>query len=227
MASPQQPSLATSDLFSLPLTVRRQIYRSVLTVRHPLYVFQDGGSHPDVFAPEKPHHWLALFWTDRHIYAEARVVLYESNRFVFVDTTPSQLTLIRSFIASIGSANARQLSHLTINFPVVQRLSTTGKVVLRDDGQKTLDLLRENCVNLKTLEAQVQSDNADNLIKPKHGDTQLVQEGLREIDTQVKAIRSLKNFIVRIYSGGPSSATVESMQEHGWKVFRGDKDHWE
>ena len=225
MASSQQPSSGTTGFLSLPQDLRRHIYKNVLVVQHPLFLFKERESQLEAFAPEKPRKWLALFYTNRQIYSEARAVLYESNRFTFVDTTPHQLSLIQSFIGSIGSINTNHLSHLCINFPVVERMLNTDEVVLREDSQTSLTLLRENCVNLKTLEAQVHGENFDNLIQPKHCDAQLLQKGLRQINTQVRAIRSLEIFIVRIYSGVPSSATIESMQEFGWIVFRGDRDH--
>lgn len=137
---------------------------------------------------------------------------------------------MRSFLAAVGPLNAGRLSHLTINFPVVQRTSspTSGsEVVLRDDSQTNLALLRENCSGLKTLEAQVHGENCRNLVEPAHQDAQLLEQGLRQIDAQLAAIPSLETFAVRIYQGNPAPAVVEAMQALGWKVFRGDKDHWE
>ncbi len=71
--------------FDLPRHVRDVIYREVLEVAHPLYLFKDSRSPKvELFAPEKRRRWLALLFTNRQLHAEARAILY-SNHFTFVD----------------------------------------------------------------------------------------------------------------------------------------------
>ena len=231
MATP--PPSSSSGLFSLPISLRLQIYTALLVLPHPLFIFQDGEtSRPEAFAPDKPRRWLALLSASRQLRDEAGPVAYASNHFVFVDATPRQPALVRSFLAAVGPVNAGRLSHLTINFPVVQRTSSASsdggsEVVLRDDGQTSLALLRESCPGLKTLEAQVHGENYRNLVAPEHQDAQLLEQGLLRINAHVTAMPSLEAVIVRIYQGDPAPGVVEAMRDLGWRVLRGDKDRWE
>ncbi len=51
--------------FDLPRHVRDHIYRNVLVVAHPLYLFKDPRSPKvELFAPQKRREWLALLFTN-------------------------------------------------------------------------------------------------------------------------------------------------------------------
>jgi hypothetical protein len=152
-------------------------------------------------------------------------VLYGLNHFTFMDTTQHQGDLLQSFLNCIGSVNAGLLSHLSINFPVVESVEgQPGKVMLRDDDLYSLKLLQEKCPNLATLEALVHSRNSKYLFNASQDDAHFIREALPQIDAQLKAISSLKNIIVRSYDGTPAPLVMELMQGFGWLVCLGDKE---
>jgi hypothetical protein len=223
VAFSQQTNSVPINLFSLPVDIRNNIYRRVLIVPHPLYLFQDTGSQVvETFAPDKPSRWLALLYTNRQIHDEARAVLYGSNHFTFMDTTQQQGGLLQSFLSCIGSVNAGLLSHLCINFPVAESVDgQPGQVMLREDDLYSLKLLQEKCAKLTTLETLLYSRNSRRLINPNHDDSQFIREALSQIDAQLKAIPSLKKIIVRFYDGTPTPAVMELMQSLGWVILRG------
>lgn len=208
----------------LPERVRYDIYERVLVVSHPIYLFQGKGSRVETFAPDIPGCWLALLHSNGQTYREASAVLYGMNCFTLVDTTQQQVCLLQSFLDCIGSVNANILSHLCINFPVVEnREDQSHEVKLRDDGRQSLRLLQEKCANLTTLETFVHSDNSSFLTKPYKGNSQFVREALLRIDAQLNAISSLKKIIVRVYIDTLTSSVMDMMRGLGWVVVFGDR----
>ncbi|KFY93586.1 hypothetical protein V498_04341 [Pseudogymnoascus sp. VKM F-4517 (FW-2822)] len=213
------------SLLSLPRNIRDDIFKRVLVVRHPLYLFQDKYSAVvETFGPEIPVRWLALLYTNRQVHDEASAVLYGLNRFILVDTTPQQVRLLQSFLNCIGSVNAGLLSHLCINFPVAEMVGEQpGEILLREDGLRSLKLLQDNCINLKTLENFVHRENSTYLRQASHDDSQFIREALSQIDAQFKLISSLSRIIVRFYDGPPAPSLMELMQGLGWVIIVGDQ----
>jgi hypothetical protein len=209
---------ATVNYLDLPKGIRNDIYEKVLAVPHPLYLFQEPNSRVETFAPEKPSRWLAILLTNRQICREASVILYGTNYFHLVDTTQQQLGLLRSFLDCIGSVNAASLSHLCINFPVLEEVNgQAGEVKLRDDSLRGLKLLREKCTTLSTLETLVH--NKSNSVFRRTDDS--LQKALFLIDEQLKAISSLEKIIVRVVArdGVPTTLAKNVMQGLGWVLI--------
>lgn len=229
MDSPRRtthPSHAASsviNLFRLPRIVRDTIYRRVLAVRHPIYLFQETvSSVVEAFAPGKPRRWLALLHTNRTIYDEAKIILYGLNHFSFIDTVQNQGGLIHSFLERIGPANAGYLSHITINFPALERHG--GEFTFGDDDLRSLQLLREHCTGLKTLEMRLYGQNATALHKASQdaASAQRIREMLVQIDARRKAISSFCSFVIRGY-GGPLVPELEEAERRlGWVALLGD-----
>ncbi|MCJ1486633.1 hypothetical protein MMC06_006811 [Schaereria dolodes] len=219
----QTTSSVSINLFNLPGDIRNNIYRRVLVVAHPLFLFQETGSQVvETFAPDRPFRWLALLYTNRQVHDEASAVLYVLNHFTFMDTTRHQGGLLQNFLSCIGSVNAGLLSHLSINFPIAESVEgQPGKVILREDDLHSLKLLQEKCTNLTTLETLVYSQNSRSLINPKHDDSQFIREALSQIDAQLKAMPSLSKIIVRLYDGTPAPSVMELMQGLGWDILPG------
>lgn len=209
------------DFLHLPCEIRNSIYKRVLAVAHPIFLFQDTGSQVvETFAPDRPKRWLALLYTNRQIHIEASAVLYGSNQFYLEDSTRHQVELLQSFLACIGSVKAGLLSHLCINLPVAETIEDQpGKVMLREDGLQSLKLLQEKCSNLTTLETLVHDRNSRGLVKVNHENWQLVRERLSRIDAELKVISSLHKVIVRFYCGHPAPSAMELMQGFGWVVL--------
>jgi hypothetical protein len=215
--SPESAESAAFRFLDLPKEIRIDIYQKLLTVPHPLYLFQEPNSRIESFGPGKPHRWLALLLTSRQICHEASVELYGTNQFHLVDTTPQQVKLLQAFLGCIGSENAASLSHLSINFPVLEDIDgRPGEVKFRDDSLQSLELLRENCTKLSTLEILVHSKS--NSVFKRADDS--LQEALLLIDAQLKTIPSLGKIVVPVKArdGAPTSAAKEIMQGLGWVV---------
>ncbi len=224
MAPSQPANPATARFFILPREIRENIYKAVLTVDHPLYLFRGSGSRVESFAPEKPFRWLALLYTNRQIYSEAVAVLYRMNIFTLMDTTQHQAELLQYFLDCIGSENASLLTHLCINFPLIEGMKDKPETVkLSKDSLQSLKLLEDNFTSLTTLETLIHSGKHTSLIKASQYDSGFVRETLSQIDTHTKAVSSLNRFIVRIYDRSPKPSVIESMRELGWIVLLGDE----
>lgn len=217
----QPAGSAGISLFSLPREIRNKIYKRVLIVAHPVFLFQDAGPRVETFAPDRPFRWLSLLYTNRQMHNEAIPVLYGMNNFSLVDSTPQQVGLLQTFLDRIGSVNAGLLSHLCINFPVAESIEgRRGKVKLRDDSLQILKLLRERTTNLTTLETFIYGKNFMGLTETDQDNSQFIQDGLSQIDAQLKAIPSLNRVIVRILGETPTLSVIELMQGLEWVVLR-------
>ena len=209
------------SFFSLPREIRNKIYKRVLIVAHPVFLFQDAGSRVETFAPDRPFRWLSLLYTNWQMHNEAIPVLYGMNNFSLVDSTPQQVSLLRTFLDCIGSVNAGLLSHLCINFPAAESIEAQpGKVKLRDDSLQTLKLLQEKSTNLTILETFIYGKNSMDLTETDQDNSQFIQDGLAQINTQLQAIPSLNRVIVRILGEPPTLSVIASMQGLGWVVLR-------
>ncbi|KAL7954614.1 hypothetical protein V8C34DRAFT_317123 [Trichoderma compactum] len=198
----------------LPERVRYDIYKRVLVIAHPIYLFQDSGSRVERFAPDMPIRWLAL------LHSNGQMDRYLARH---VQCYTQQVGLLQSFLDRIGSVTANLLSHLCINFPVVEnRKGQSCEVELREDGRQSLRLLQEQCANLTTLETFIHSNNSSFLTEACEDNSRFVQEALLGIDAQLKAISSLKRFIVRVYVRTLTSSVMDMMRGLGWVVVLGD-----
>ncbi|KAL2812449.1 hypothetical protein BDW59DRAFT_155283 [Aspergillus cavernicola] len=224
-APPSQPTTSASvNFFSLPIAIRNHIYKRVLAVPHPLYLFQDTGSRVEVFAPERPRQWLALLYTNRQISDDARAILYAVNKFTVEEVGPSQHpgNLLKSFLDCIGSVNAGFLSHLCITFPALERVEgRSGEIRLAEGGFQNLQRLQKECCKLRTLETLVYGKTSGDLFQEDLNNNQFLREVLMEIDTQLRGIDSLEKIIVRISSGSPAPSVREFLQGFGWVVSPG------
>lgn len=228
-ATPTNPEPMASHekcrFFDLPPQARDDIYRKVLAVGHPLYLFKDSHSpRVKLFAPDTRPRWLALLFTNRQLHAEASAILYRFNHFAFVDTsptTPNPGNVVQSFLNNIGSVNAAHLSHVSINFPGAD--SQDGKAVLREADFCVLKLLQEKCNGLATLELLVQQGNSKGLTAAGQAQdsSHSARETLSQVDAQFKDIPSLRKVIVRFYSGSPAPGVAELMQGYGWVILTG------
>jgi len=217
-------SYGTISWFDLPKRIRHNIYKRVLVVAHPVYLFQDKGSRVEAFAPEKPIQWLALLHSNRKICGEAIEVLYGMNRFILVDTTRQQAGFLQSFLRCIGPVNAGLLSHICINFPVLENIEDQhDKVEMGEGSLHIWRLLREKCTNLTTLETFIYGKNSSFLTEADGDNSQFVREVLLQIDAQLKAISSLKKIIIRVYSGTLTPLVIDLMQGLGWVILFGDR----
>ena len=223
IATPQLEDSDNIKFFDLPRKARNEIYKRLLTVPHPLYFFQDPGGPVQTFAPDRPHQWLALLLVNRQMTSEVSAVLYGRNKFVLMDTTRYQDGLLQAFLERIGSINATFLTHLGIKFPAfdVQQQGFNA-----EDNLQKLQLIREKCTSLRTLEAHVYSEDSKCLTESKREDIQLTRDILCQFEQQLQSIPSLIKTIIRVYAGRPTPTMMEFMQRFGWEVLPGSRDQW-
>ncbi|KAM0424850.1 hypothetical protein ACHAPT_009906 [Fusarium lateritium] len=218
-ASPPAATGAAGFL-ELPRGARQDIYKRVLAVGHPIYLFQDFGPRVETFAPGKPKRWLALLYTNRQIRDEAKAVLYGENYFYLMDKPQQQDALLRSFLNGIGPPNAGSLSRLCISFPVVEKAQDQPEAIrIREDSFQSLTLVKEKCTNLTTLEMQISNQNSGFLRKTAGDDSQFVREALMRIHAQLEAISSVKKTVVRLFVKDLHPLAVDTMQGFGWVVL--------
>ncbi|KAK3986212.1 hypothetical protein QBC44DRAFT_143986 [Cladorrhinum sp. PSN332] len=218
----------TSKLLILPRELRDEIYRHVLVVNHPLYIFEQGPASDKIesFIPDKPAHWLALLSADRRLYAEAGEFLYKCHQFVLVDMAPTQSDLLGNFLRTIGSINAAYLTRISgFNFPVVENPAgeITGKVLEVDLGG--VKLLQENCPNLKTLETHVDGENWKDMGRTSSGSSAALEgahKAFSAVDAEFRVISSGPKIIVKLYRNGVlASEVLEIMGKLGWEISSG------
>lgn len=192
----------------------------MVPVLQTIHIFQDRGSRVKTFATSRRRQ-LELLYTNKRLYHEASSVWYGSNYFNFVDTLNSQFVLLKSFLSIIGSANARSLSRICINFPTTEAVEGhPGRVVIKKDDLLSLKIMQEQCPNLTRLEALVHSDNYAAL---NADDTEFGRRALERIHAHVKSIPSLNQVIVRVFDETVSPSAKELMHEFGWVVVQGDQ----
>jgi hypothetical protein len=219
---PQGTYSTGAGLFKLPIEIRYNIYGLVLSLSQPLYVFQQSNSRVETFAPSKPFRWLALLSTNRQIHDEGSVALYGTHNFIFVDTTHCQLHIISSFLDGIGTINASLVSHLCINFPFADVVSgQASEAKFKEDGLRTLRILREKCTSLNTLELFVHSENARGLSTSSGGRWDFIKDAILQIDAQLNAMASLNNVIIRSYCGSLVPSVAAIIQGLGWVILPG------
>ncbi len=104
--------------------------------------------------------------------------------------------ILQAFLNCIGPVNASLLSHLCINFPVIE--GQTGEFKLGEDSLQSLKLLQEKCIHLTTLETHFNSNNSSGLIAMDQDDLQFIREALSQFNVQLRAIPPLDNIILRV-----------------------------
>lgn len=217
------PNKQESNFFGLPREIRDSIYRRVLYVSHPLYLFQDTGSQVETFAPDRPHRWLALLQVNRQIHVEAAETLFGVNHFALLDEKRPKDDLLEAFLTCIGAANSASLSHLSVDFPGLE-CSAEG-LKIKDDSLKRLKLLQEFCDNLKTLEISFSVKHVRELDQVTGESQQRANEALSQINSQLRAISSLNTIIVRVTGPKPALSAMDCMRTLGWTILPAYGNH--
>ena len=143
------------NFYSFDFHIREDIYHRVLSFGEYIFLHQEEGSTSGVrrFLPNfQPPHLAALLLTSRQIHNETCAILYQTNKFYFIDGN-TQENVIGSFLSTIGTDLSENLRHVTINFPDLTNTIVNGQTIrFQDDAIENLRLLGDNCLNLHTLE---------------------------------------------------------------------------
>lgn len=224
MASSGSLHSAPTDFFNLPPRARHEVYRLVLALPHPLYLFQDHPSEVALFAPDKPTFWTSILRVNRQMHLEASEVLYSTNCFHLVDATRRQSSLLRAFTASIGPSNANRLTYLCVNFPAAapeqQHLS------LSEDDLSSLTLLRETCASLKTLESHMQRRSTREPDWAREDAAPTIREIAKIYNDELRALPVLEKVIIKVHGAKPAPSIMTSMQNMGWTVVPANSASW-
>ena len=221
---PRRPYKTTIGFFDLPDDARKKIYKGVLKLPHPIFLFQDSDPRVEIFAPDRPPNWLALLYVSRQMYQEAAGILYSTNVYTLLDADGQGSELIQGFLRCIGSGHAKNLSHLCITFPTIQR--NLGGFQLGQDGARMFELIRAECSKLEILETRLSGKPTMHLTETDRSTPDFTLEALTDLNRHVKSISSIQRFIVRVYGGRPAAHRMEVMRALGWEVLPANRDEW-
>ncbi|KAE8151967.1 hypothetical protein BDV25DRAFT_80739 [Aspergillus avenaceus] len=220
-STPAQPS-TTNKLLTLPYELRQRIYVHLLTLLHPVYLFQDPGCPIETFIPENPPPTGCLYCTPTaRSPPKQKHILYSRNCFtVLYPAMQDSLLLLSSFLGCIGPVNARSLGHLCIGFPGVEVSSGTEKTLkLRGETMQRLKVLAGSCAGLQRVEILIYGGKILSDLKScSHTSLRRI---LAETGAVLRSIESLATILVRVYGGVLTAPVRDSLQELGWAVSLG------
>ena len=215
--------------FDLPLELRLQIYSELLVFPEPI-VFEldyDPGLLPLVRC-KRGGLCPALLRVNKKVYSEANMVFYSDNHFrfpeMFVDIPSiTESIYFALFFCQVGSqaSHIRHIRHISIPFPTFDdfqhdRAELQESALL--EGQfKGLELVRDNCTNIKAIELCVGLGYANYILTQ----SPIAAEALDLLDTHFKSIPSLQEVIINFevpFDEDPSDLLTKKIQDHGWKV---------
>jgi len=213
--------------FDFPLEIRLQIYEELLAVSEPITFIVSGYRYNSPFAIKKRYGlYPALLLTDKRVHRECRQLLYSSNCFNFSNfiSTMSQTEALSWFLSNIGHQNASFIRRICIQvlaFGSGPSLVGNASPQLHGENLKTLELIRQNCIYINTLEILLQG--TFHWKKERHNleldRIPVAANVLDLLDARVKAILWLKVVIVgtsRSYNASPSDDLRKKLIDFGW-----------
>ena len=197
--------------------IRLQIYSELLVHSGPIdFVADYGPPSPRLFRCQRVGLCPAVLRVSRMMHREASPLLYSSNCFRFPEVfTRPPSAHISPFLNQIGS-HARLIRHICIPFPTFD-YPLPASAVLHEVHIKNLELIRDTCTGIQTLELSVPPENCDYALSQP----EIAAEALNLLDTRFKSIPSLEEIIVnlQVYPQEDSSDDVtETWHGYGWTV---------
>ena len=211
----------TMNFFGFPKEIRLQIYSELLVCSDPIVFVADYGPlSPPLFRSRRDGLCPALLEANKKVYSEASPLLYSNNRFRFPNafasiSSAADTPHIAPFLRQIGS-QASLVRHIYITFPTFNDFQH-GRARLHEAHIKNLELIRDTCPRITTLELSLPPDHLSSALCDSH----IAAEALDLLDTRFKAIPSLKEIIVnfQVYSEEDLiDGLMEKMHERGWTV---------
>ena len=209
------------NIFDFAHEIRLKIYSELLVLSEPIvFVANYGPSSPPLFRSKRDGLCPVLLRINKRMYSEANTLLYSNNRFRFPEifnSTPSATDSahIAPFLHQIGS-QASHIRHICIPFPTFIYFQPDS-ARLHKAHIKSLDLVRDTCISIRTLELLVSPDCADYALS----DSPVAAEALDLLDTHFKNILSLKEIVINfeVYpEQDPSDDLTKKMYDYGWTV---------
>lgn len=211
--------------------IRLKIYSELLVLSEPIvFVAVYGPSSRPLFRSKRDGLCPALLRINKRILSEANTLLYSNNRFQFPEiftSTPSATDSahIAPFLHQIGS-QASHIRHICIPFPSFD-YPQPDSARLHEVHIKNLDLVRDTCTSIRTLELLVSPDCANYALS----DSPITAEALDLLNTHFKNISSLKEIVINLEvypEQDPSDDLTKKMHNYGWsvKVTKLPKKKW-
>ncbi|KAJ8131808.1 hypothetical protein O1611_g1813 [Lasiodiplodia mahajangana] len=154
-------------LLRFPTEIRLRIYSELLIQDDPIRFGADfGPCNPSLICRTRKSLCPSLLRVNKTINREAIPLLYSSNRFRFPDAYTSSTSAmdhesivpyIAPFLRRIGE-NTHLLRHICINF--LSSFSPWKPPVLHESYSQVLQLIRETCIDLRTIEMTCGPDDA-------------------------------------------------------------------
>ncbi|CAG9986424.1 unnamed protein product [Clonostachys byssicola] len=223
----------SSGFLTAPVEIRFRIYYEVLVKDAPIN-FGFERCHLDAPLLRKPAGLSsALLRVNKTVHREATRILYAENLFQFPDaycfrqpegdcfTFYSAVPYLTPFLQQIG-VNARFLRHISFNFP--KSFASRRPPVLQAAFIRVLELLKETCTDLRTVEIKSETPNG---LLPLENIEQAGQMLQTLHDGGLKDIPSLEKVIL-VHPDHPKqeqvSASCEALRQYApsikWTVQR-------
>ncbi|KAI0440290.1 hypothetical protein F4803DRAFT_483990 [Xylaria telfairii] len=229
----QKTSSSPFRFLSLPAELRNMIYKLLLVSNSPIrFRVRSSTSPPIMYCRSLGRDWswsrsTLMLLVCRQIYYEASAILYRHNFFV-VDSR--RLNLLERFLNYIGPAKAGLLSHIYINYPIMETFPhcRPGEVKLQRDDLRSLRLLQQNCTNLRKLtlgkfvETPLRGFYDYFCVHINSADERpILHEYFVRVNAELQAITSLREVIVHLEGFNNAQVWVqevleEAMREFGW-----------
>ncbi|KAG4430265.1 hypothetical protein IFR05_014261 [Cadophora sp. M221] len=214
----------TMNFFGLPKEIRLQIYSELLVLPEPIVFVADyGPPSPPLFRSNRNGLCPALLQVNKQAHSEASSLLYSNNRFRFPNIFTSRPSAtdsahIAPFLCQIGS-QASLIHCICITIPAFPTFydSQQDRAMFHEAHIKNLELIRDTCTSITTLELSVPPDRANDVFD----DSPIAAETLDLLDTRLKAIPSLKETVVnfQIYDDEDlSDDRMKKIRDRGWTV---------
>jgi hypothetical protein len=123
-------------------------------------------------------------------------------------------------LVRIGRHNTRFIRHICISFPAFH-FFYTGRVALREDGVRTLELIRQYCTGITTLETSPETTREMEItIDDLYGldSAPIAAKALALVNAQFKNIQSLKEVVVNMYGFTLCVDPREEIRGLGWRI---------
>jgi len=206
--------------FGFPAEIRVKIYRELLVLEEPIVFVAErcGDAHLSPLLLSRRYELCPnLLRVNKKVHSEAITLLYSENRFQFpnIITSFAAYAHFAPFRNQIGS-QASLLRHICISIPGLDYLQLPYiEDRLRKRDIKNLDLIRDACTGLTTLEMSLDTRVYD-------GNAFMTPTTAETVDVlyrRFKEMPSRKDIIVDVRAYGVNRLRPDAagrMREYGW-----------
>ncbi|KXJ89118.1 hypothetical protein Micbo1qcDRAFT_213468 [Microdochium bolleyi] len=199
----------------LPGEIRNQIYKLALIQDEPIHVTARYGLDIKLNT--------ALFRACKIVHDEASALFYSQNQ---IDCTGMRTIDVKNFLHRIGPTHACQMSSMVIDLPDCQmsmEFQEIPSVVFRESSKELMTSIKDYCVALTNIVVRVENSFVLDVIAGEAlvwGDPENAGTAFTMVNTQLRAIGSLKTIMVEVFEGLLSECEYirELITRCGWVV---------